>query len=66
MIGQGENRWRYDFDCNDCTNTCIKNGAVYCIPLSSGRNPLDAGDDYVLRCSEFKGGQMNLFDAGDS
>lgn len=66
MIGQGENRWRYDFDCKDCTNTCIKNGAAYCIPISEGRKAIEACDDYVVRCSEFKGGQMDLFDAGDS
>ena len=61
MIGQGENRWRYDFSCKKCANTRIEPSGTYCIPMREGRKVIFAGDDFVVRCTEYIGEQLDLF-----
>lgn len=57
-------RWIYDFSCRDCMNKVRIGADSYCIPLRAGRDPLIAGDDYVVRCSEYQPEQTSLFEEG--
>jgi len=58
---------RYMFDCEDCLNKEIIDGATFCIPLRAGRYPLKVGDTehgWRLVCHEYQPSQMDLWKEG--
>lgn len=54
------NNWRYDFDCRDCGNKVQVGNDVYCIPGRALKKPIHAGDDFVVRCDEYKPMQITF------
>ena len=65
------NKWRYDFDCSNCSMIQYINDPKhhregnYCIAhIERGSSPIHADDDFVLRCDCYsaKLDQMSLFD----
>ena len=59
MIGQSKlARWRYDFKCQKCSHLqyvkdAIRDG-LYCTVMLSGKDPIHADDDRVVRCDSYR------------
>lgn len=57
-------RDRYMFDCEDCLNKEIIDGATFCIPLRARRDPLKVEETtagWRLVCHEYQPGQTDLW-----